>query len=109
MPVLLQLLSVVGTAAMIWVGGGIIIHGLEEYGVTAPGHVVHAVAGMAGKALPAIAGAAEWAAGAAGSGVFGLLVGAALIPLVEHIAAPVLKRLKAMGSRWVRRAAPSRD
>ena len=32
MPVFLTLLSAVGTAAMIWVGGGIVLHGLEEYG-----------------------------------------------------------------------------
>ena len=31
MPVLLKVLSVVGTSAMIWVGGGIVLHGLEEF------------------------------------------------------------------------------
>ena len=36
MPVLLKFLSVVGTAAMIWVGGGIILHGLEV--VRSAGH-----------------------------------------------------------------------
>ena len=30
MPLLLSALSVIGTAAMIWVGGGIIVHGLEK-------------------------------------------------------------------------------
>jgi predicted DNA repair protein MutK len=40
MPIVLTLLSIVGTAAMIWVGGGIIVHGLEKYGVgfTRPRH-----------------------------------------------------------------------
>ena len=33
MPGFLTFLSVVGTAAMIWVGGGIIVHGLEAYGL----------------------------------------------------------------------------
>jgi len=32
MPSFLTVLSVVGTAAMIWVGGGIVLHGLEVYG-----------------------------------------------------------------------------
>src|SRR4029453_12362128 len=32
MPVLLKILSVVGTAAMIWVGGGNVLHGAEGYG-----------------------------------------------------------------------------
>lgn len=34
MPYFLQALSAVGTAAMLWVGGGIIIHGVEEFGLT---------------------------------------------------------------------------
>ena len=32
MPVFLTILCIVGTAAMIWVGGGIVLHGLEVYG-----------------------------------------------------------------------------
>ncbi|MFC5312761.1 DUF808 family protein, partial [Azospirillum rugosum] len=40
MPVFLKLLSLVGTAAMLWVGGGIIIHGLEGYGLAEIGHAV---------------------------------------------------------------------
>ena len=34
--VFLKALGIVGTAAMMWVGGGIIVHGLEEYGLAAP-------------------------------------------------------------------------
>ena len=33
MPVLLRALSLIGTAAMLWVGGGIFSHGLEEFGL----------------------------------------------------------------------------
>ncbi len=33
MPVILRVLAVVGTAAMVWVGGGIIVHGMEEFGL----------------------------------------------------------------------------
>ncbi len=33
MPVFLKVLAGVGTAAMIWVGGGILVHGLEHYGL----------------------------------------------------------------------------
>jgi predicted DNA repair protein MutK len=95
MPILLKGLSLVGTAAMLWVGGGIIIHGLEEYGLTAIGHAVHAAATAAGAALPAMHGAVEWVVTAAASGVLGLAVGAAIIPLVTHVATPALARLKA--------------
>jgi uncharacterized protein len=91
MPVFLKVLSIVGTAAMIWVGGGIIIHGLEEYGLHALGEILHAAAVHVGHAVPAGGGAAEWAVTAAASGLVGLLIGAALIPLVEHVAAPILR------------------
>jgi uncharacterized protein len=91
MPVLLTVLSIVGTAAMVWVGGGIIIHGLEEYGLHALGETLHAAAVYVGHAAPAVAGAAEWAVTAAASGLFGLLIGAALIPLVEYVAAPIVR------------------
>jgi predicted DNA repair protein MutK len=37
MPGFLTFLSAAGTAAMIWVGGGIIVHGLEAYGVHSVG------------------------------------------------------------------------
>src|SRR5262245_52657579 len=40
-PILLKLLSAVGTAAMIWVGGGIILHGLETYGLHAVERIIH--------------------------------------------------------------------
>ena len=99
MPVFLSVLSVIGTAAMVWVGGGIIIHGLEEYGLGGIAHAVHAVAEAAGRAVPAVAALSGWAVTAAASGALGLVVGAALIPLVEHVAAPAFKRLKGMSAR----------
>jgi predicted DNA repair protein MutK len=83
MPVFLRILAAIGTAAMIWVGGGIVIHGLESFGLGAAAHAVHAAAVAAAAALPAVAGAAEWLVSAAASGVVGLAVGALLIPLVQ--------------------------
>ena len=97
MPVFLKVLSVVGTAAMVWVGGGIIIHGLEEYGLGGIAHAVHGAAEAVGRAAPGVAGFLEWTVTAAASGVLGLLVGAALIPFVEHVAAPAFKRLRGTG------------
>nr|WP_235913827.1 DUF808 domain-containing protein [Pseudoroseomonas coralli] len=94
MPFFLWLLGIVGTAAMLWVGGGIILHGLEGFGLSAPGHAVHAAAEAAGQAMPAVAGAAAWITTAAASGVLGLLLGALLIPLVQWLAVPLLARLR---------------
>nr|WP_246736213.1 DUF808 domain-containing protein [Enterovirga sp. DB1703] len=93
MPVFLKLLGVVGTAAMIWVGGGILVHGLEEYGWPAIGHAIHHAAEVAGAALPAAAGAVAWLVTAAGSGIVGLVVGAALIPVASFMVAPAWRIL----------------
>ncbi|HYI40982.1 MAG TPA: DUF808 domain-containing protein [Allosphingosinicella sp.] len=83
MPKVMAALSTIGIAAMIWVGGGIIVHGLEEFGLSAPAHLIHDAGAAAGHAVPAMAGAIEWAVGAAGSGLVGLALGA-LIVLVHH-------------------------
>jgi predicted DNA repair protein MutK len=86
MPRLMTVLSVVGIAAMIWVGGGIIVHGLEEFGLGAVAHALHDAGEAAGHALPAVAGAMAWAVGAAGSGLLGLAVGAAGIAAHKAVA-----------------------
>ena len=89
MPVFLSILSAVGTAAMIWVGGGIIAHGLEEYGFPAVAHAIHAVSEGTGEVFPWLKAVTQWAGGALGSFVFGLLIGAALIPIVGFFFAPL--------------------
>ena len=69
MPVFLSVLAIVGTAAMIWVGGGIIVHGLETYGFSWLAHSIHSVAVAIAHAAPLANGFVEWLAGAAGSGL----------------------------------------
>ena len=96
MPAFLTFLSAAGTAAMIWVGGGIIVHGLEAYGLPSMGRAIHDVAEVTSHALPPVAGAIEWTVTAAGSGVVGLVIGLALIPAVEFVFAPAWKRLKSL-------------
>jgi predicted DNA repair protein MutK len=88
MPALLKVLSVVGTAAMIWVGGGIVLHGLEEFGPAAIQHAVHAAEEAAARAFPPAAGLLSWIAEAAISGVVGIVVGAATVPFVGFVLAP---------------------
>jgi predicted DNA repair protein MutK len=80
MPKLLTLLSVVGTVAMLWVGGGIILHGLAEVGISGPEHwiegIEHGISAIAGGVL-------GWISFAGLSALFGLLLGA-LIVFVLH-------------------------
>ena len=91
MPVILKLLSGVGTAAMIWVGGGIIVHGLEQFGAPLVGHAISHVSEIASHAVPGLNALAGWAVTAVGSGLVGLLVGSAMIPLAEYVFAPAWK------------------
>ncbi len=79
MPKLMAWLAVIGIAAMIWVGGGIIVHGLETFGLSGPAHVIHDIAEAAGHILPAIGGAIEWIVGAVGAGIVGLGIGALIV------------------------------
>jgi hypothetical protein len=85
MPPFLKALAYIGTAAMLWVGGGIIIHGLEGYGIAEPGHSVHHFAAQLGAASGSAGPAAEWVVGALGSGLFAVLIGGALVAL-RHMA-----------------------
>jgi hypothetical protein len=84
-PVFLIILSAVGTAAMIWVGGSIVLHGLTIYGPSSIGSSIHAAAETVAHAIPWAAGALEWMVEAAISGALGLLVGAAIIPIAGFL------------------------
>jgi len=83
MPVFLTFLSAVGTAAMIWVRGGIVLCGLQVYGPPSIGLAVDAAAEAAAHVLPSAAGTLDRTVVAALSGGIRLIIGAASIPLVE--------------------------
>ena len=86
MPIVMRWLSIIGTAAMIWVGGGILVHGLETFGVHAPAEAIHHLADTAGHAAPVASGAVSWLVTALCSGLVGMLIGGAIVPLV-HVGA----------------------
>ncbi len=85
-PVLLVLLSTVGTVAMLWVGGGIILHGLEELGLAGPAHVAHGIQHAVEHATGALGGVLGWLSYALASAVVGLVLGG-LIALIVHLIA----------------------
>lgn len=90
MPKVLHALTVIGTAAMLWVGGSIIVHGLEGFGFTWLGHIIHDVSYAIGHAVPeAWAGLTEWASKATLDGILGLGLGLALIPVGEKLITPL--------------------
>ena len=90
MPRLMTMLSTLGTAAMLWVGGSIVIHGLEEFGFTWLGHHIHDIAAWAAHAVPpAIEGFTEWLVKAVLDGIFGVALGLVLIPLATRVIGPL--------------------
>ena len=83
MPVLMRILGVVGTAAMLWVGGGLIVHGLHEFHWDLVPGAIHHVAQGAAHGLPAIAPVVEWVVNAVGAGIVGLIVGGIVVALLH--------------------------
>ncbi|WP_091742818.1 DUF808 domain-containing protein [Phenylobacterium immobile] len=79
MPTVLSLLAQVGTAAMLWVGGGILVHGLHEFNV----HGVPEISDAIGHAVAGGGPVAVWIAQALFAALVGLAVGG-LIVLVHH-------------------------
>ena len=73
MPAVLAALGLVGSLAMLWVGGGIFLHGLESYGIAGPAHVQHAAQHW-GETLP-LGAVMGWLSGAVVAGVAGLGLG----------------------------------
>lgn len=95
MPPLMAGLSTVGTAAMLWVGGSIIIHGMEVLGLGGLGHHIHDWAVAAAHGLPeALRGFGEWGAKAAMDGVFGLALGFGLVPVATRVLVPILAMIR---------------
>ncbi len=84
MPKLLAGLSVVGTAAMLWVGGHILLVGAAELGWHAPYDLVHDLEG----ALPhegAVGGVVSWLVNTLASAVLGIAVGSAVAVVVARL------------------------
>lgn len=85
MPKLLRAISVIGTAAMLWVGGGIFSHGLAEFGAGMVPHTIEGIAHAAGGAVSWASGAVAWVTEALGSALVGLVVGGVIVAAMHMI------------------------
>lgn len=98
MPPFMRALMAVGTAAMLWVGGSILLHGAAELGLHAPYDAIHHLAeSLAANAPESLHAGLAWAVTAACDGVIGLLLGFALVPLVLRVIDPLIAALKPRG------------
>jgi hypothetical protein len=81
MPTFLAVLAWVGLAAMLWVGGHIIIDGLYKLGFALPHDVLHAGMHM----VEAAGGLVTWLVEAGGAGLFGLALGAIIVAVLHML------------------------
>jgi predicted DNA repair protein MutK len=88
MPPFLKVLSLVGTIAMLWVGGGILIHSLAVFGYPGPEHLFHDWSEAVRAAIPVASGFFAWLTGTLASAIVGLIAGG-IVAVVVGIVKPM--------------------
>lgn len=83
MPKLLAALSLIGTVAMLWVGGHILLLGTDTLGWHLLYGFVHHLEEQVHHAVPGVGGVLAWLVNTAASAVIGLLVGAVVLAVVH--------------------------
>ena len=84
MPKVLSWLTVIGTAAMLWVGGHIILAGSAELGWSLPYHLVHSVEHLV-HGVPVIGGVLGWIVNTLLSALLGVIIGTILVLIIERL------------------------
>jgi hypothetical protein len=89
MPGVMVFIATVGTVAMLWVGGSILVHVLLDFGWHLPYEQIKQTAKLAAETLGSARGFVTWGVTAGLDGVIGLTVGLVLIPIVSRALMPV--------------------
>ena len=84
MPIVLSVLSKVGIAAMLWVGGHILLVGMDELGFHWPYDKVHHLEEDVHHALGGVGGVAAWLVNTGFSALLGLAVGAIVVAVLHR-------------------------
>ncbi|WP_164114586.1 DUF808 domain-containing protein [Sphingorhabdus sp. Alg239-R122] len=86
MPRLLTTISIIGTLAMAWVGGGLLVHNAAELGWHGPEHLIEMIAEPIVHAVPmGMQGFLGWLIFAVLSGLAGTAIGAVIAPIVHKV------------------------
>lgn len=98
-PKLLNLLGIIGTGAMLWVGGGLVAHGLNAAGIPYIEQAMHYARHAVEHAVhvPYLGSTLAWLAEAGTAGIAGLAAGLITKPAfigLEKISGPVMNGLK---------------
>ena len=81
MPIVLNIIGIIGTAAMLWVGGHIVVKGLSEFGAEQPYGFIHHVTESINN------GALAWLADTGLSMLCGFILGAVIVSIVMAVKA----------------------
>ena len=81
MPIVLNVIGIIGTAAMLWVGGHIVVKGLSEFGAEQPYGFIHHVTESISN------GALAWLADTGLSMLCGFILGAVIVSIVMAVKA----------------------
>jgi predicted DNA repair protein MutK len=85
MPRLLTFLASIGTLAMLWVGGGILLHGADELGLAGPAQLAHNIQHVVEHATGPLGGVLGWLSYAGSSALAGLVLGG-VAAILAHFA-----------------------
>jgi predicted DNA repair protein MutK len=83
MPIVLSVLSTVGIAAMLWVGGHILLVGVDELGFAPPYAFVHHLEELVHDATGPLGGFLGWLTNTVGSAIAGAVVGAIIVAVMH--------------------------
>ena len=83
MPKLLAALTLIGTVAMLWVGGHILLVGTDELGWHWPYGLIHHVEEDVHHAVAGVGGVLAWLINTAASAVIGLVVGTVVVAVMH--------------------------
>ena len=83
MPKVLAVVSAVGTVAMLWVGGHILLQGVDELGWHMPYELVHHAEQAIAGAVPGVGGFLAWLFNTLCSAIIGLVVGAVVVAVIH--------------------------
>ncbi|MEM7491596.1 MAG: DUF808 domain-containing protein [Pseudomonadota bacterium] len=86
MPGFMKGLTIIGTAAMLWVGGNIVVHALHEMGWHMPYETIKGIAAIGG------GGFGTWAITAILDGILGVILGMLLIPVISAVSGMLGKK-----------------
>ena len=92
MPKVMAFISFVGMAAMLWVGGNIVVHSAYELGWHGPYDFIKGVARSVSEAVPSAQGLVNWVVTAGLDGILGIALGLLVMPVATKVIGPLIAR-----------------